>query len=172
MHDAGAIIDLMEEGGAEEAEIIEGHAHILRHPMRGEDAGGVQTLEASSRGRHGDLRSSAPFQPQGAELRTYLRSPGAPVQLQTVPVCKGVTEAVVLLMSIAVVTTMLVVSVAVVMVVVGMAVVVMLDGDGPDVTQPHVLEEASEAAQGDGAVFSVPTGAKGQRSGPERADGR
>lgn len=62
VHDAGAIIDLMEEGGAEEAEIIEGHAHILSHPMRGEDAGGAQTLEASSRGHHGvgDLRSSAP----------------------------------------------------------------------------------------------------------------
>lgn len=62
VHDADAIIDLMEEGGAEEAEIIEGHAHILSHPMRGEDAGGGQTLEASSRGRHGmgDLRSSAP----------------------------------------------------------------------------------------------------------------
>lgn len=61
VHDAGAIVDLMEEGGAEEAEVTEGHAHILSHPMRGEDAGGVQTLEASSRGRCGvaDLRSSA-----------------------------------------------------------------------------------------------------------------
>lgn len=44
VHDARTIIDLMEEGGTEDAEIIKGHAHILRHPMRGEDAGGVQTL--------------------------------------------------------------------------------------------------------------------------------
>lgn len=170
VHDAGAIIDLMEEGGAEEAEIIEGHAHILSHPMRGEDAGGVQTLEASSRGRRGegDLRSSAPPETQRS---TYLRSPGAPVQ--TVPIRMGVT--VVLVMSVAVVTVMLVVGVAVVMVVVGVTVVVMLvvlDGDGPDVAQAHVLKEACEAAQGEGAVFSVPTGAKGQRSGPERADER
>lgn len=73
-------------------------------------------------------------------------------------------------MSVAMVTMMLVVVVAVVMVVVGVTVVVMLmvlDGDGPDVAQAHVLEEACEAAQGDGAVFSVPTGGKGQRSGPD-----
>lgn len=81
----------------------------------------------------------------------------------------------VLVVSVSVVTMMLVVGVAVVMVVVGVTVVVVLvvlDGDGPDVAQAHVLEEACEAAQGDGAVFPVPMGAKGQRSGPERADER
>lgn len=33
VHDAGAVIDLMKEDGAEDAEVIIGHAHILRHPM-------------------------------------------------------------------------------------------------------------------------------------------
>lgn len=42
---ARSSIDLVEEGGAKKAEVSERDARLLRHPVRGEDEGGVQTLE-------------------------------------------------------------------------------------------------------------------------------
>lgn len=42
---ARSSIDLVEEGGAKKAEVSERDAGLLRHPVWGEDEGGVQTLE-------------------------------------------------------------------------------------------------------------------------------